>query len=96
MPTAVEIEPDWADELWVKDARLEDISGPAFVFGMEKSPRTEINMEGVPAATCRFSPRCVTVAKTLPLPPKFMRVKIFSHGLNYADMGAVPEIRNPF
>ncbi len=53
VPTAVEIEPDWADELWVKDARLEDISGPAFIFGMEKSPRTEINMEGV---TCRNVP----------------------------------------
>ena len=42
VPTAVEIEPDWADELWVKDARLEDISGPAFVFGMEKNPRTRL------------------------------------------------------
>ena len=53
VPTAVEIEPEWVDELWVKDARLEDISGPAFIFGMEKSPRNEINMEGV---TCRNVP----------------------------------------
>ena len=53
VPTAVEIEPEWVDELWVKDARLEDISGPAFIFGMEKNPRNEINMEGV---TCRNVP----------------------------------------
>ena len=53
VPTAVEIEPGWVDELWVKDARLEDISGPAFIFGREKSPRNEINMEGV---TCRNVP----------------------------------------
>ena len=53
VPTAVAIEPGWADELWVKDARLEEISGPAFLFGVEKNPRNEINMEGV---TCRAVP----------------------------------------
>ena len=38
VPTAVEIEPDWADELWVKDARLEDISGPGICFRNGKKP----------------------------------------------------------
>ncbi len=52
-PTAVEIEPEWADELWVSDARLEDISGQAFVFGFERNPRTEINLVSV---TCRNVP----------------------------------------
>ena len=47
VPTAVEIETNWVDELWVKDARLENISGAAFIFGMEKSPRNEINLEGI-------------------------------------------------
>jgi len=50
---AVEIEPEWTDQLWVKDACLENISGPAFIFGMEKSPRTEINLEGI---TCHDVP----------------------------------------
>jgi hypothetical protein len=53
VPAAVEIEPEWVDELWVKDARLEDISGRAFIFGMEKSPRDEIKLEGI---TCRNVP----------------------------------------
>lgn len=53
VPTAVEIEPDWADELWVQDARLEEVSGAAFVFGLERSPRTEINLTGI---TCRNVP----------------------------------------
>ena len=96
VPTAVEIEPDWADELWVKDARLEDISGPAFVFGMEKSPRTEINMEGV---TCRNVPVFAALrdsGKHFAAPAEIYGVKIFSHGLDYADMGAVPEIETRF
>ena len=96
VPTAVEIEPEWADELWVKDARLEDISGPAFIFGMEKNPRNEINMEGV---TCRDVPVFAALrdsGKRFAAPAKIYTVKIFSHGLHYADIGAVPEIETHF
>ena len=96
VPTAVEIEPEWADELWVKDARLEDISGPAFIFGMEKNPRNEINMEGV---TCRDVPVFAALrdsGKRFAAPAKIYAVKNFSHGLQYADIGAVPEIETHF
>ena len=96
VPTAVEIEPEWADELWVKDARLEDISGPAFIFGMEKSPRNEINMEGV---TCRKVPVFAALrdsGKRFAAPAEIYEVKTFSHGLHYADIGAVPEIETRF
>jgi hypothetical protein len=96
VPTAVEIEPEWADELWVKDARLEDISRPAFIFGMEKSPRTEINMEGV---ACRNVPVFAALresGKRFAAPAAIYDVKTFSHGLNYSDIGKVPEIKTRF
>ena len=96
VPTAVEIEPGWVDELWVKDARLEDISGPAFVFGREKSLCNEINMEGV---TCRNVPVFAALRDSgKPLRPRrtFYVVKTFSHGLHYADIGAAPEIETHF
>jgi sugar lactone lactonase YvrE len=96
VPTAVEIEPEWADELWVKDARLEDISGPAFIFGMEKSPRNEINMEGV---ICRDVPVFAALrdsGKRFAAPAEIYAVTNFSHGLHYADIGAVPEIETRF
>jgi hypothetical protein len=94
--TAVEIEPEWADELWVKDARLEDVSGPAFVFGMEKNPRTEINMEGV---TCRNVPVFAALRESgqrVTAPSAIYEVKTFSHGLTYSDLEAVPEIQTSF
>ncbi len=59
VPTVVEIEPEWADELWVKDARLEDISGPAFIFGMEKNAaqRNQYGRSHLPrrAGLCRVA-----------------------------------------
>ena len=80
VPTAVEIESGWADELWVKDARLENISGPAFIFGMEKSPRNEINMEGV---VCRDVPVFAALrdsGKHFAAPAEIYEVRIFPTG----------------
>jgi len=96
VPAAVEIEPGWVDELWVKDARLEDISGAAFVFGREQSPGNEINMEGV---ACRGVPVFAALrdsGKRFAAPADTYIVKTFSHGLYYADIAAAPEIETHF
>jgi Pectate lyase superfamily protein len=47
VPTAISIDPEYSDELWIKDGRMENISGPAIVISNENSARTEINMENV-------------------------------------------------
>jgi len=96
VPTAIAIEPGFPDELWVKDARLEDISGPAVAISLENSARTEINMENV---VCSHVPTFAffreSGRKTAGPAPKY-HVKVFSHGLNYADIGAVPQIKDVF
>jgi len=94
--TAVEIEPERADELWIKDARLEDISGPAFIFGMEENPCNQINMEGL---TCRNVPVFASLresGKRLAAPAELYAVKNFTHGLGYADIGATPKMETRF
>jgi Pectate lyase superfamily protein/SMP-30/Gluconolactonase/LRE-like region len=96
VPTAVEIETNWADELWVKDARLEDISGPAFVFGMETSPRTEINLEGITCSNVPVFAALQDSGKHFDAPSKIYLVKSFSHGLDFSDIGTVPEIETHF
>jgi hypothetical protein len=96
VPSAVEIEPDFADELWVKDARLENISGPAFIFGLEKNPRNEINLEGI---TCRDVPTFAKLrdsGSAFNAPGNIYGVRTFSHGLAYADIGTTPEIKTTF
>jgi hypothetical protein len=44
---------DQAENLWVRDARLEDVSGPAFRIARTGNPRNEIDMENV---VCRRVP----------------------------------------
>jgi len=94
VPTAVSIETNAIDELWVKDARLEDISGPAFTFGSEKNPCNEINMEGI---ACRNVPVFAALrdsGKSFKAPAEVYYVLPFSHGLHYSDIGAQPEFKD--
>jgi Pectate lyase superfamily protein/SMP-30/Gluconolactonase/LRE-like region len=96
VPTAISIDPDYSEELWVKDARMENISGPAVIISNEKSARTEINMEnvichGVPVfAFYRESGRQVAG------PQAMYAVKTFSHGFHFDDIGATPAIQDVF
>ncbi|HEX4163857.1 MAG TPA: glycosyl hydrolase family 28-related protein [Bryobacteraceae bacterium] len=45
VPTAIDIDPGYSDELWVKDSRFENISGAGLIISNEKSPLTEIGFE---------------------------------------------------
>lgn len=96
VPTAISIDPEFPGELWVKDARMENISGPAVIISLEKNAQTQINMEdvvcsGVPVfALLRESGRKVAGAGAV------YQVKAFSHGLHFAGIGAVPEYKDIF
>jgi len=93
VPTAVSIDAESHDELWVKDARLEDVTGPAFVISLEDNPRTQINMENV---VCRRVPafaRFRESGKIVAGRGGTYEMKTFSHGLHFADMGAEPITR---
>ena len=92
VPSAISIDPRYFDELWVKDARMENISGPAVIISNENNPRTEINMENV---VCKGVPIFVSYresGKQIVEPGKIYGVKTFSHGFHFDDVGAIPEI----
>src|SRR5207253_7693266 len=88
VPAAISIDPRYSDELWVKDARMDNISGPAVVVSNENNARTEINMENV---VCRNVPIFVSYRESgdqVAGPAEIYQVKTFSHGLQYQDIGA--------
>ena len=96
VPTAVTIDDKSPDDLWIKDGRLEDVTGPAFVISLEKSARTEINMENV---ACRRVPVFASFresGKKASAPGEMYEVKSFTHGLAYADIGAAGTMRDTF
>ena len=96
VPTAISIDAKYSDELWIKDARLENISGPAVIISNENSPRTEINMENV---ICRGVPVFALFresGKQVAGPQQMYAVKTFSHGLHFDDIGGTPVPKDIF
>ena len=96
VPTAISIDPDYSEELWVKDGHMEDISGPAVIISREKSPRTEINMENVFCRNVAIFAQFRESGRKIAGPGALYEVKSFSHGLHYPDLGAAGEIRTAF
>ena len=45
VPTAIAIDPQYSDELWVKDCRFENVSDSAVIISNENSPLTEIGFQ---------------------------------------------------
>jgi sugar lactone lactonase YvrE len=91
-PTVVSMVPGHPDELWMSDARLEDITGPALVISDEKSARTQINLQNVACrnvpvlASFRESGKTVAGGRTAYL------IEQFTHGLHLTDLGATRQI----
>ena len=45
VPVAIDIDPKYSDDLWVKDCRFEDVARAAVFISNETNPGTEINFE---------------------------------------------------
>ena len=96
VPTAISIDANAHDELWVKDGRFEEISGAAVIVSLEENPRTEINMEN---AICRRVPVFASFRESgrkMNVPGELYQVKTFSHGLRFPDIGAAGAIASVF
>jgi len=93
VPTAIAVREDRAEELWMKDSRLEDVTGPALIISDEHNARTEINLENVICARVPVLASFRESGKTIVGTGSVYQVKVFTHGLHIADLGATPEIK---
>jgi hypothetical protein len=96
VPTAISIDAGYAEELWVKDGRLDGVTGPAFVISNENNAHTEINMENL---ICRNVPVFASYresGKQVAGKGSIYEVKTFSHGLHFDDIGDTPTIRDVY
>src|ERR1700726_3907338 len=96
VPTAISIDPKYSDELWVKDGRMEHITGPAVIISNENNARTEINMENVVCRKVNVFSLYRESGKRIPGAGQTYEVKTFSHGLHFQDIAADPAIQDVF
>ena len=96
VPTAVAIDRDYSDELWLKDSRFENISGPAIIISNENSRMTEINAENL---ICRQTPTFAQFrdsGRKLSGRGDIYEVKVLSYGLALPAEGAVGSMQTKY
>jgi len=92
VPTAIDLDPGYPDQLWVKDSRFENITGPAVIISLEHSPLTEIGFENAILSNAPTFAKLRESGKTIPGKNRLYRVKAFSYGLvvpGEGRMGAI-------
>jgi sugar lactone lactonase YvrE len=95
-PTAISIDPTYAEELWVKDSQFEDLTGPAVIVSNDRGLRTEINLEDV---VCRHVPTLAMFREsgnTLPGRGEMYRVNAMTHGLTFVSPSAQGEVKTHY
>src|ERR1700730_3049368 len=96
VPTAISIDEKYADELWIKDGRFENISGPALVISNQYSPRTEINAENLVFHNVPVFAVFRERGRKLRGPGEQFFVKTFSHGFHFDDIDVPKQIQTIF
>ncbi len=92
VPAAIEVDPQYSDELWVKDCRFQNIANAAVIISNEKSPLTEI---GVQNAVLQSVPTFAVLresGKKVPGKGTIYMVKEFNYGLIVPALGSMGEI----
>ena len=96
VPTAVSIDPEFSDQLWIKNSRFEHLSGPAILVSNEASRMTEINIED---ALCRDVPVFAQLRESgkqfKGRGPEYT-VSTFTHGLMLSKAGTSSRIGSIF
>ncbi len=96
MPTAVSIDPHYSDQLWIKNSRFENISGPAVLLSNEQSRMTEINFENVLCSHVPVFAKFRESGHTFSNVADIYEVKAFSHGLRLRYPGDIARFETTY
>jgi len=91
-PIAIDIDPQYSDELWVKDCRFEHVSRAAVVISNELSPLTEIGFENAVLTDVPTFARFRESGRTVAGKGAIYRATRFDYGLLVPGMGTMGSI----
>ena len=92
VPKAIDIDDGYPDQLWVKDSRFENISGPVVTISLEKSPLTEVGFENAVLRNAPIFAKLRESGKTIAGKGAAYEVKSFIYGLIVPGEGRMGSI----
>lgn len=96
MPSAVTVDEARGQQLYVKDSRMENISGAAMAISDENNPRSQVNATNL---TCIHVPLLLLFRESgaqVTGPGQIYEVRSFCHGLQIPDLGQEGVVRTTY
>jgi Pectate lyase superfamily protein/SMP-30/Gluconolactonase/LRE-like region len=94
--TAVSIDPHYSDQLWIKNSRFANVSGPAVIISNEASRMTEINFENIVCDKVPIFAKFRESGREFHQASEIYEVSLFSHGLSLASPGGIAKFETRF
>ncbi len=92
VPKAIDIDEGYPDQLWVKDSRFENVSGPVVTISLEHNPLTEIGFQNALVSNAPVFAKLRDSGKTVSGKGVTYQVNNFTYGLivpNEGRMGSI-------
>ncbi len=96
VPTAIEVFAGQFDELWISDARFENITGPALIISNEYNPCNQINLQNIACQNVPVLAGFRRSGRTVEGKGRQYIIEQFSHGLHIESLGAKREIKTTY
>ncbi len=96
VPTAVEVFAGQFDEMWISDARFENITGPALIISNEYNPCNQINLQNVACMNVPILADFRRSGKRVEGKGRQYVIEQFSHGLHIESLGAKRKIKTTY
>ena len=81
VPVAVDVDPQYSDQVWIKDSRFEDVSTAIVVIGNEKNPETQVGIENAACSNVPVFARFRESGRTQSVPAAIYRIAHFNYGI---------------
>ena len=92
VPKGIDIDDGYPDQLWVKDSRFENISGPVVTISLESSPLTEVGFENAVLSNAPVFAKLRESGKTVAGKSALYELKNFTYGLIVPGEGLMGSI----
>ena len=96
VPSAIVVNPDRAEELFMQDSRFENISNAAIVISDENNSRPQYNLKNIVCINVPVLAEFRKSTKQIKIDEDIYEVKDFCHGLQIKDLGFSPEVKTSY
>ncbi|MDR2810383.1 MAG: SMP-30/gluconolactonase/LRE family protein [Tannerellaceae bacterium] len=93
VPTVFDIDPNYADRLYVENSRWENVSGPAIIVSNENNSNNQITLRNVDCANVPVLAKYRRSGTETTVPHAIYTIKDYAHGLQMDDIVSRPQYR---